>query len=58
MSEPRGIFAPIEGVIADAERRAQVLHDRATQPCPHEVTEKRLCDQYSHCAECGAEVVE
>jgi hypothetical protein len=58
VTELRGIVSPIEDVVAEAERRAEALHRRATEPCPHEITERRLCDQYPHCAECGAELID
>ena len=53
-----GIFSPIEDVIREAEERAQREWDREHEPCRHEVLERRMCDLYPRCGNCGATVVE
>jgi hypothetical protein len=53
---PRGIFSPIEDVVAEAERRAVVEWEREHQPCPHDVTYLVMCQRDPICMYCGATV--
>lgn len=55
MSQPeltRGTLAPIEDVIAAAERRAEAQWEREHTPCEHENTYQALAGG-EYCSDCG-----